>query len=139
VLLKNKAAILPLVPVRLHTIAVIGSHSDVGMISGGGSRRSTRREAMHFASGTRRDALAGRDLVPDLAVEGHPGSRTQSDGQVRLGRRSGCCCCVGQDSRCGHRLCLSVGERGHGPAQSFAGAQSGCAHRRRWPLPIRTP
>jgi beta-glucosidase len=37
VLLKNKAAILPLVPVRLHTIAVIGSHSDVGMISGGGS------------------------------------------------------------------------------------------------------
>jgi beta-glucosidase len=37
VLLKNKAAILPLVPVRLHSIAVIGSHSDVGMISGGGS------------------------------------------------------------------------------------------------------
>jgi beta-glucosidase len=37
VLLKNKAATLPLNPVRLHTIAVIGSHSDVGMISGGGS------------------------------------------------------------------------------------------------------
>ena len=37
VLLKNKAAVLPLVPLRLHTIAVIGSHSDVGMISGGGS------------------------------------------------------------------------------------------------------
>ena len=37
VLLKNKAATLPLVPVRLHTIAVIGAHSDVGMISGGGS------------------------------------------------------------------------------------------------------
>jgi beta-glucosidase len=37
VLLKNKTAILPMVPVRLHTIAVIGSHSDVGMISGGGS------------------------------------------------------------------------------------------------------
>jgi len=37
VLLKNKAATLPLVPARLHTIAVIGSHSDVGMISGGGS------------------------------------------------------------------------------------------------------
>jgi len=37
VLLKNKAAALPLVPVRLHTIAVIGAHSDVGMISGGGS------------------------------------------------------------------------------------------------------
>src|SRR5580692_1507966 len=37
VLLKNKAATLPLIPVRLHTIAVIGAHSDVGMISGGGS------------------------------------------------------------------------------------------------------
>jgi beta-glucosidase len=37
VLLKNKAAALPLVPARLHTIAVIGAHSDVGMISGGGS------------------------------------------------------------------------------------------------------
>jgi beta-glucosidase len=37
VLLKNKGAALPLVPMRLHTIAVIGSHSDVGMISGGGS------------------------------------------------------------------------------------------------------
>jgi beta-glucosidase len=37
VMLKNKAATLPLVSVRLHTIAVIGAHSDVGMISGGGS------------------------------------------------------------------------------------------------------
>jgi beta-glucosidase len=37
VLLKNKAATLPLAPLRLHTIAVIGAHSDVGMISGGGS------------------------------------------------------------------------------------------------------
>jgi beta-glucosidase len=37
VLLKNKAAALPLVPAHLHTIAVIGSHADVGMISGGGS------------------------------------------------------------------------------------------------------
>jgi beta-glucosidase len=37
VLLKNKAATLPLVPARLRTVAVIGSHADVGMISGGGS------------------------------------------------------------------------------------------------------
>src|SRR3984885_16326474 len=37
VLLKNQASVLPLVPEKLHTIAVIGSHSDVGMISGGGS------------------------------------------------------------------------------------------------------
>jgi beta-glucosidase len=37
VLLKNEHATLPLNPARLHTVAVIGSHSDVGMISGGGS------------------------------------------------------------------------------------------------------
>jgi beta-glucosidase len=37
VLLKNQHAGLPLDAAKLHTIAVIGSHSDVGMISGGGS------------------------------------------------------------------------------------------------------
>ncbi len=37
VLLKNERAALPLNGARLHTIAVIGSHADVGMISGGGS------------------------------------------------------------------------------------------------------
>jgi len=37
VLLKNEKAALPLNAARLKTIAVIGSHSDVGMISGGGS------------------------------------------------------------------------------------------------------
>jgi beta-glucosidase len=37
VLLKNTKAVLPLEPAKLHTIAVIGAHSDVGMISGGGS------------------------------------------------------------------------------------------------------
>ena len=37
VLLKNKANVLPLKPAALKTIAVIGAHSDVGMISGGGS------------------------------------------------------------------------------------------------------
>jgi beta-glucosidase len=37
VLLKNNKAVLPLEPAKLHTIAVIGAHSDVGMISGGGS------------------------------------------------------------------------------------------------------
>jgi beta-glucosidase len=37
VLLKNEKATLPLNPAKLRTIAVIGSHSDVGMISGGGS------------------------------------------------------------------------------------------------------
>jgi beta-glucosidase len=37
VLLKNKGGVLPVDAARVKTIAVIGAHSDVGMISGGGS------------------------------------------------------------------------------------------------------
>jgi beta-glucosidase len=37
VLLKNTGAVLPIIPSRVHSIAVIGGHADVGMISGGGS------------------------------------------------------------------------------------------------------
>ncbi len=37
VLLKNAQSLLPLDASKLHSIAVIGAHSDVGMISGGGS------------------------------------------------------------------------------------------------------
>lgn len=37
VLLKNDKAVLPLDAARVHSIAVIGPHADVGMISGGGS------------------------------------------------------------------------------------------------------
>jgi beta-glucosidase len=37
VLLKNEKAILPLNPAKVKSIAVIGGHADVGMISGGGS------------------------------------------------------------------------------------------------------
>lgn len=37
VLLKNRNAVLPIVPARVRTIAIIGGHADVGMISGGGS------------------------------------------------------------------------------------------------------
>jgi len=37
VLLKNRNSILPIVPSHVHSIAIIGGHADVGMISGGGS------------------------------------------------------------------------------------------------------
>ncbi len=37
VLLKNEHNILPLDVAKIHSIAIIGSHADVGMISGGGS------------------------------------------------------------------------------------------------------
>ncbi len=37
VLLKNDGALLPLDASKVHSIAIIGPHADVGMISGGGS------------------------------------------------------------------------------------------------------
>ncbi len=37
VLLKNAHNLLPLDPEKIHSIAIIGSHADVGMLSGGGS------------------------------------------------------------------------------------------------------
>jgi beta-glucosidase len=37
VLLKNSAGLLPILPEKVHSIAIIGGHADVGMISGGGS------------------------------------------------------------------------------------------------------
>src|SRR5271170_8053571 len=37
VLLKNQGSVLPLDPMKVRNIAVIGAHADVGMISGGGS------------------------------------------------------------------------------------------------------
>nr|WP_246302137.1 glycoside hydrolase family 3 C-terminal domain-containing protein [Granulicella arctica] len=37
VLLKNEHGLLPLDSTKVHSIAIIGSHADVGMISGGGS------------------------------------------------------------------------------------------------------
>jgi beta-glucosidase len=37
VLLKNSPALLPINPSKVHSIAVIGGHADIGMISGGGS------------------------------------------------------------------------------------------------------
>jgi beta-glucosidase len=37
VLLKNSQSVLPIIPSKVHSIAVIGGHADIGMVSGGGS------------------------------------------------------------------------------------------------------
>jgi beta-glucosidase len=37
VLLKNAQSVLPIDPSKVHSIAIVGGHADVGMISGGGS------------------------------------------------------------------------------------------------------
>ena len=39
VLLKNEKHQLPLEREKIHSIAVIGSHADIGVISGGGSAK----------------------------------------------------------------------------------------------------
>ena len=86
VLLKNERNALPLRAAGVHTIAVIGSHSDVGMISGGGSAQvdppggnaiaPPGKGATHWQAG---------DLVPHLAAEGDRGTRAQGQGEVRFG------------------------------------------------------
>ncbi len=69
VLLKNKRSALPLDSAKVRTIAVIGAHSDVGMISGGGSAQvDPIGRKRHHASGQRRHALDGTDMVSDLAA-----------------------------------------------------------------------
>jgi beta-glucosidase len=37
VLLKNSQTVLPIIPSKVHSIAIIGGHADIAMISGGGS------------------------------------------------------------------------------------------------------
>jgi len=53
VLLRNENAQLPLDAAKLHTIAVIGAHADVAMISGGGSAQvdPPAGSALHFEKG----------------------------------------------------------------------------------------
>lgn len=51
VLLKNSNALLPLSPTKIKSIAIIGGHADVGVISGGGSDQVSPAggNAVHFA------------------------------------------------------------------------------------------
>jgi beta-glucosidase len=51
VLLKNSNALLPLSPAKIKSIAVIGGHADVGVLSGGGSDQVSPAggNAVHFA------------------------------------------------------------------------------------------
>ncbi len=115
VLLKNEKAQLPLNAARLKTIAVIGSHSDVGMISGGGSAQvDPDRRKRNQAAGAGRDTLDGRDMVPDIAAEGDQGPRAACDREVRPWHGSGCCGCCGQGRGRRDRVCLQVGQRGNG-------------------------
>ncbi len=104
VLLRNEQSQLPLDASKLHTIAVIGAHSDIGMISGGGSAQV--------------DPPGGNAIMPPGKGQTHwqdqiwfPTSPLRSiQRSVRRRHRSFFCRCVGQNSRCRHHVRLPVGE-----------------------------
>ena len=99
-----------------------GCGHDLGRRLGAGGSDGRQRD---HASGQGRDALAGADLVSDFAAEGDPGAGTAGDGEVRCGHRSGGRRCRGEGRRRRDRVRVSVGERGHGPADAVAAEVQG--------------
>lgn len=99
VLLKNRQSVLPIVPARVHSIAVIGGHADVGMISGGGSAQvdppggnaimppgkgATKWQDHIWFPTSPLNAL--RAKLPNTKIEFDPG--TDSDAAAKLARGS---------------------------------------------------
>jgi beta-glucosidase len=99
VLLKNRNSILPIVPSRVHSIAIIGGHADVGMISGGGSAQvdppggnaimppgkgATKwQDHIWFPTSP---LAALRDKLPNTKIDFDPG--TDPDSAAKLARSS---------------------------------------------------
>ena len=99
VLLKNRGAVLPIVPARVHSIAIIGGHADAGMISGGGSAQvdppggnailppgkgATKwQEHIWFPTSP---LLALRAKLPQTKIDFYPG--TDLDSAAKLARSS---------------------------------------------------
>ncbi len=114
VLLRNEKDLLPLSS-RLHSIAVIGGHADIGVLSGGGSsqvipiggpalrlefkeRRDTVPYAMIFDPSSPLQAIAAQAPGATDRVRRRPGHR-QSEGSR-------------EECRCRDRLCDAMGDRG---------------------------
>ena len=117
-------------PAKIRSIAVIGGHADVGMISGGGSAQV--------------DPPGGNAIMPPGKGATHwqdhiwfptsplkalraklPNAKVEFDsGQDASGRRSS-----GQKRRCRNRLCLPMGGGRRGPANPLTSRQSGCVDR----------
>lgn len=84
VLLRNQHAQLPLDAAKLHTIAVIGAHADLAMISGAGSAQVDPQAGtdLHFANPPKRREVwfptsplqAVRAQAPHAKVEYNPGT-----------------------------------------------------------------
>lgn len=91
VLLKNDHAVLPIDTARVHTIAIIGGHADVGMISGGGSAQVDppggnavmpgKRSGLHWQEHVwfpTSPLKALRAALPDTKIDFDPGTDLQS-------------------------------------------------------------
>ena len=95
VLLKNEGQVLPIDPSRVHNIAIIGGHADVGMISGGGSAQvdppggnaimppgqgATRWDEQIWFPTSPLKAL--RAKLPNTKIEFNPGTDPQSAAEL---------------------------------------------------------
>ncbi len=69
VLLKNSPTVLPINPSKVHTIAIIGGHADVGMISGGGSAQVDPPGGNAIMPPGRAGRSAEARLVPHLSLK----------------------------------------------------------------------
>jgi uncharacterized protein (TIGR03437 family) len=118
VLLKNAGGQLPLNAASVGSIAVIGSHADVGVLSGGGSAQVHPTEGPALTEGY--PSVPGWSQViwdPSSPFECDPGRRAQCDGDLRrrnqfqFGGRGG------SQGQCGDCVCQSVDQRRDGHAQ----------------------
>ncbi len=121
VLLKNSPTVLPIVPSKVHSIAIIGGHADVGMISGGGSAQvdppggnaimppgkgaTIWQKPVWFPTSPLK-ALQAK--LPNTKIDFDPGTDAKS--AASFGQELGFSDCV----------CVSVAVRGHGCAEPFA-------------------
>ena len=91
VLLKNSPTVLPINPSKVHSIAIIGGHADIGMISGGGSaqvdppggnaimspgKRETIWQKQTWFSTSPLKALQAK--LPNTKIDFDPGTDTES-------------------------------------------------------------
>ena len=90
VLLQNTGGILPLAAAKTKSIAIIGGHADVSVLSGGGSAQVDAPGGNAIAPGPGSSLWGRADLLPFLADALYPGSgRAWHEDHIRCGHRSG--------------------------------------------------
>ena len=119
VLLKNSPTVLPILPSKIRSIAIIGGRADVGMISGGGSAQvdppggnaimppgkgATIWQKPVWFPTSPLNALQAK--LPNTKIDFDPGTDTKSAASWPRARSSDC-------------VCVSVAGGGHGCAEPF--------------------